>query len=92
MKQVLLSEDAATRIEDMRENPDSFKAALCEAFAEEVLNAISSTQSQRNASWRVLAMLQEYSHLIDSLTAALTAKSDVQLKRNQDEHREQIHC
>lgn len=68
MKQFLLSNNAVEMIEAMRENADSFKATLCDAFADEVFNAISGMKSQRNASWRVLAQLQEYSHLIDSLT------------------------
>lgn len=68
MKQYLLSNNATSLIEAIRENTDAYKSTICDAFADEVFNAISGTMSQRAASWRVLTQLQEYSHLIDCLS------------------------
>jgi len=65
MKGVLLSDNAAVMVEDIRNNWTKVKADICDAFADEVYNSV--TYSNTAHCWRVLSRLQEYAHLIDCL-------------------------
>lgn len=81
MKQYLLSNNATQMIEVIRENIDREKAFLCDVFADVVFQASASTN--RNAAWRTLIAIQEYSHLMDCLT-----KTDNELKDTDEKNKQ----
>lgn len=62
-------------IDTMRSNYGAVKADICNAFTDTVFHATSS--NNRNAYWRTLTQLQEYSHLVDCLT-----KTDEEVNNN----------
>jgi len=66
MKQFLLSNNAVEMIAAIRENLDKEKAFLCDTFSDVVFQAVNGTD--KDASWRTLTALQEYTHLINCLT------------------------
>lgn len=76
MRQFLLCDNAVKLIDTMRSNYGAVKADICNAFADTVFQATSG--NDRNAYWRTLTALQEYTHLVDCLT-----KTDNELQANE---------